>query len=313
MCTTCLFFIGSKIERWDESSGPEDFVHPTHPLSGALIANFPDRAVAGCSNDMPSGLGRKTQNPSLSTNDRKKTFKSIGLERNEVVVAEEVGGRRSSRLAGITPLPILADIEQLCRKKATKVIITNPDKQPVEIDAALLQKNCSPITTPKATKVKTNQSTLDEFFNSKVQSHRRRAMAPNPPQYSLGATSSDLNDSTSNSPKPNEKRKSFDILKSKPKLSDTPEIELDLSAAGLLKQADSKSALPSKSKGRKAAVQLKSSNWENFRKSLPSCWADLIDAHIKIHHPDGELFYEESDIPEVVKVKCACTKHIPQK
>lgn len=47
--------------------------------------------------------------------------------------------------------------------------------------------------------------------------------------------------------------------------------------------------------------------WQEIRSFLPVCWADLIENHVKIHHPDEFLRYQ--DIPEArcPTVYCNCT------
>ena len=133
-------------------------------------------------------------------------------------------------------------------------------------------------------------------------------MAPDPEQCVSDASSITLDDSASNSPKPAVIIKSTDRSKSKASLQ-----QQSTSSANSSKKTENKSKThSSKSISSKESGQLKAWTWEGFRKSLPPCWAEILDQHVMEHNKNGTLYYEPSNVPGVGNVQCACTTHSSQ-
>ena len=306
--------ISAKIQRYEESSDSDDLIcaDPTQPLSDALMGNFPDSVLSGPS----SSNGRvemREDKPDVtsSTDDLTVTRKPTTENQSEIaaVATEQATIRRvSSRRAGISPLPICDDIDKFLYKNGSKFLTQTLNEQQVETNNPLHQDAPLP-DTPKSAKVKTNQSTLDGFLklkapsNLKVSLHKRRTMAPDPEQCVSDASSITLDDLASNSPKPAASIKSADRSKLNTSLQ-----QPGTSSANASNQVENKTKTHSSKskKSQEPAGQLKAWTWEGFQKSLPPCWAEILNRHVLEHNLDGILYYKPSNVPGVGNVKCGC-------
>jgi len=316
--------ISAKIQRYGESSDSEDLIcaDPTQPLSDALMGNFPDSVLSGpsSSNGRVEMIEDKPDVTTSSTDDLTVTRNLSTENQSEIaaVATEQATIRRvSSRRAGISPLPICDYIDKFLYKNGSKFLTQTLNEQQVETNDPLHQDAPLP-DTPKSAKVKTNQSTLDGFLklkapsNLKVSLHKRRTMAPDPEQCVSDASSIMLDDLASNSPKPATSIKSVDRSKLNTSLQQPG------TSANSSNQVENKTKTHSSKskKSQEPAGQLKAWTWEGFQKSLPPCWAEILNPHVLEHNLDGILYYEPSNVPGVGNVKCGCgcgtTKHNSQ-